>query len=642
GWTGIGVLERVPSHVQFALLVAGVALVAVGLGGLASPPGPLSMSWRGGVGAWSSPLSKYWRGDLGVRLTGIKSFSTEWLFLALLTLIAFGLRAWELNDTLHLFIDEVNFASAIRLFWHDTNIPILEPISGNIAFPKVYPYWQTFTVALMGRDLAALRIVSAVIGALTVPALYALARVLFDRPTAWIAAALLVVFPPHLHFSRIGINNIADPLFGTLAFACLGRAMQSRHRRDYALAGVLLGLTQYFYEGGRLLYPGVVLLWIGFTGLIWRRRLPDQGLITLVLAAGIVAAPVYYTLWARDLPTTARVDNVGLTDAEVKNLITLDADAWDRQRWHVEEMFLFYVQLPEASLFYGGDTPLLLVYMVPPFLAGVAVVLARRRAPGPLLLILWGTLVPLGNALMSGPPGAARFVVVLPAVVLLIAVGLRHMTAILLDGLKLPRLRLSLGAGAGGAAVYVRLAVYPERVRIRGGLAWGRRRSRLGIGGRVWLAHLVVIVVLLSAVGQVAYYFGPHVDWANYHLRYAKGYRDGEDAMFRSVDFPPGTWVHLVSEDRFPQNYAQYMIKYLADDVTVYSRQPWEITAGYLSSFPRSVDHAFFLEPDDAETLRLIYEEFPLVSEPQLSPYDVPLEKQFVLYYAPRSRYTAD
>ena len=54
-------------------------------------------------------------------------------------------------------------------------------------------------------------------------------------PTA-IAAVLLATFPPHLHFSRVGIIEIADPFIGVLGFALLAQAFRTQRRLEYVAA----------------------------------------------------------------------------------------------------------------------------------------------------------------------------------------------------------------------------------------------------------------------------------------------------------------------------------------------------------------------------------------------------------------------
>jgi 4-amino-4-deoxy-L-arabinose transferase-like glycosyltransferase len=135
---------------------------------------------------------------------------------------------------------------------------------------------------------------------------------LFDRRAGLLAALLLATYPPHIHFSRLALNNIADPLFGVLALALLAAGLRQRSRRALWLGGMALGLTAYFYEGGRLFYPLLTLLWL--PALILAYRPPARLLARFGLAALLVAAPVYLTLAAiGDSPayrlTESRIDS---------------------------------------------------------------------------------------------------------------------------------------------------------------------------------------------------------------------------------------------------------------------------------------------------------------------------------------------
>lgn len=605
---------RVGLDLQFGLLVDGIALVVVGLAGR-------RLRGRAAVPDWAGAGTYKGRGKTILLLVGI-------------ILAGFVLRAWALDDVIHLFVDELNFTNAIRGLWMRDDPRLLSPITGSAAFPRLYAYWEAHAVTVLGRNLIGLRMVSAVIGTLTIPALYLLARVLFDRPTALIAAALLAVFPPHIHFSRIGLNNIADPLFGTLALAFFACALRSGRRLDYVLAGAMLGLTQYFYEGGRLLFPALAAIWLA--ALIVQRRAAWRGALIAGLAAGVVAAPVYYTLLARDLPVTPRMDEVGFEDGYWQNLVRGDRETWELHKWHLQESFLVYVQMPEGSLFYGGDTPLLLVYVVPLFLLGSAAALAHARKPGPLLLILWVAGNGLGSSLIAGPPGAARYVGAFPALALVCALGLRSAAWVFPARITLPWLRLGVSVGLGGAAASARFSTRRDHVQIGLGAGWGQRHTHLRIGARARLFQIGPVVVAALAVLQLLYYFGPHVEFEVSHLRSEFPPRDGEDAMFRAAAFPPGTWVHLISDEPFSAMYAQQMVDFMASGLTVRAMTPAEVTGGYLATLPRTVDQAFFLAPEDAGTLMLIYENFPLVGPPEMSPYDVPLDEQYVLYYAPR------
>jgi hypothetical protein len=559
-WIGVTSLDGLATPVQMLLLVTGIALVVWGLGGAGSR-------------------------------FHIRTQRSELLLVAGLMTLALVVRVWALSDTIHIFVDEGNFAGAVLGFWEPRDPDLLVPITPVIAFPRLYVYWQSLAIDVLGRNLAGLRLPSAILGALTIPALYLLGRTLFDRTTATIAAALLVALPPHIHFSRLGLNNIADPLFGTLAFAFLGRGLVSNRRSDYAVAGACLGLTQYFYEGGRLLFPLMMLAWMGIGWLFWQERPPLRGLLITGIAAVIVAAPVYYTLLAIDFPIAARMEGTALNRTYWQNVLLAtsgDSALGDHLR-HIRDTFLIYVHQPEGSYFYAGHHPLLLVYVSPILLLGAVVALRRFRAPGPLLIVVWVSLTSLANSFMKGNTDAPRYVVALPALALMCAFGLQ--TA----------LRL----------------LWPEPAPRPG---WRR-------------AFLAGLVIALMA-GQIGYYFDPHIDLFNRQLRAVKPYLDGEDALFRSVNFPPGTQIHLISAVVFDPNYAATMLTFLADDLEVETRSPLEVTTDYLWGLSRSVDHAFFVEPDDTATVAILRLYFDL-EPPQYTTYNIARDKQYVLYYAP-------
>ena len=57
------------------------------------------------------------------------------------------------------------------------------------------------------------------------------------------------------------------------------------------------------------------------------------------------------------------------------------------------------------------------------------------------------------------------------------------------------------------------------------------------------------------------------------------------------------------------------------------------MTSAYIGALPKSVDHAFFVEPLDTVTITILAQHFTLEG-PFTSPYNVPPERQLALYYA--------
>ncbi len=558
------------SHLQFGMLCAGVVSLALGLGG-----GPL--------------LPRLRRVRWG-----------EWAVLALVTLAALALRFWELETSVRLFVDELNFATPVRAFQDIHNIALLVPFSGVAAFPFIYPYWQSVTVEWFGHTFTGLRGASAVVGALTVPALYLLGRALFDRKTALAAAVLLAAFPPHLHFSRIGLNNIADPLFATLGFAFLARGIALGRRAGCAAGGALLGLTHYFYEGGRLLFWPLAVLWAAGLALLWRPRLRLSHLAAALLAALIVAAPIYTTLLSAERPLAARAteNDTALSLDYWRGVFSRGADGILKHvRDRVVEPFLIYVQLTERSLFYRGNTPLLLTLVSPFALLGVFAALYRPRAPGSLLLLLWVLAVSLGNSLMVENMHSPRYVAVFPALMLLAAVGLRHALAL----------------------------IVPET-----SAAQTRWQS---LARPQWIAMIVAALAL--GVYQADYYFNRHIPVYNRQLRDSKPHRDPQDAVLRSLKFPPGTQVHIISRVEADAGYTLGFAGFFRDDLTVHVLAAENFDSDYVARLTRGVDHAFFVEPGLDAVLACLQRHFYL-RPPQASPYaDLRASDQFTLYYAP-------
>lgn len=544
-------LAMISHHKQFYLLTGGVFLIVWGLSG----------------GGLPFHLSRYLR---QVTRTDLMEVG---IVLALMGL-ALGLRIWELEYSVHHFVDELNFGTVVAYYWGDKPVNILEPLVRG--FPAIYPFLQNETVELWGRNLTGLRMTSVIFGVLTIPAIYLLARALFDWKTALIAALFLAVFPPHIQFSRLALNNIADPFFATLAMAFLARGLRYNHRFDFAVGGAALGLTQYFYEGGRLLFPPLVALWMAFGLLAGYSRPRLHGLITAALAAAVIAAPIYYTLHAMELPLTTRLKEIGQKD----DLVSLLEKTQDKETYSpkIKEAFKVYVNQPEYKLiYYGGKRGLILVYLFPLALLGLFYAFWHPNRPA-ALLVFWILLTSFGNSLLQESDVSARYAVAFPALALLMAVGLRAAFPLFLPP------------------------------------SFTRRYPRLFY---IWLLLFAAII----AIRQVNYFYGPHLRYFNNQFRQARPY-DAQDALFRAAEFPEGTHVHLVGEYLIDPGYARGILGFLKDGMVVNVYAPEELPEA-LKMLPPDAQHVFFIPPFDETTRDTLETHFEL-SEPELSPFDLP------------------
>ncbi len=536
----------------------------------------------------------------------------EWLLVMGMTILAFVLRVVALEDAVHLYIDETHFINAVNELHNRPDVQLLSPISNLATFTYLYSYFQAISVDLFGASLAGARMASVIIGTMTIPAIVFLGKQVFDKSTALTAGLLLAVFPPHIHFSRLALNNIGDALLGSLALAFLIRAMREGRRADYALAGLCLGMTQYFYEGGRLLLPILVLLWLVIVSfLTWIREsnfflneeatIPEavldtppfapslNGFFTFLLTMLLVGAPLYYALDARGASLLPRLNQEGVTGNYWVDIL-IAPDGFAQLGTILSERLLpplqHFVHSPDGSAFYyGGATALILPALVPLFLLGLWHALWRWRFAGGLLL-LWLILTVLGNSLIEANDWTARFVVAFPAVILLLAWGLRATWNLILGDV----------------------------------VRW-RRVATIAFGS----------LLAVIAVRQALYYFGEHLPLYNQQIR---PFHDHQDVGFRAADFPPGTQVYLLTDDLTYAPHVQVMFRLMGVQVDIAMIQPFVFPYERAHTLPSGVDYAFFIVPEDGATLwrlRRVYGD--RLEGPYFSPYNVPQDKQYALYY---------
>lgn len=257
------------SHSDPRLLVAAVINVA-GVTFVATsptvPPGFLIAVWCFGLFLYVSTFIR--RGDL-VTVRRLAREPAIWALCGVV-LVALYLR-WRNLGTLPwpMGVAEAGMAmEAVRFVRGDA----VSPFSiSRLQDANLFFYFQSLGIRLFGWNLLGARAVSAVAGALTAAPVFLLAHELFDRVTAWTASVLLIVLPVHVHFSRIGLNEVIGPLVAASALWALLRATRTRRPLWWALAGVLLGAEFYVHVTVPLALV-LATLWIVLT----IRLVPDE------------------------------------------------------------------------------------------------------------------------------------------------------------------------------------------------------------------------------------------------------------------------------------------------------------------------------------------------------------------------------
>ena len=232
---------------------------------------------------------------------------TELLVIVALTGLAFVVRTYRLESIpFGLYFDEAANGLDILEVINDHHYPIF--FERNSGREPLFIYLQAISVALLGATPFALRLTAAVLGSLTISAIYWMVREAFadnDERSRWLAVwvALFVALSYwHINFSRLGFRVIMLPLVSALTFACFWRAwrhLESGRRFPWPalfLCGFFLGLSLYTYLASRFL--PLVLLGVGIAGIVMhgrtallrRRELVAMAVIALV--ALLVFAPL--------------------------------------------------------------------------------------------------------------------------------------------------------------------------------------------------------------------------------------------------------------------------------------------------------------------------------------------------------------
>lgn len=295
---------------------------------------------------------------------------------------------------------------------------------GWYSFPSLYFSIQSVAIALLGQTVEAIRLTSAVSGALTVAALYWLARAMFGRTTAILAAAYLAVSHYHIHMSRIALNNIWDGFFGTVAILGLWAGWQSGRRSAFILCGLALGLGQYFYVSIRIL-PVLFLIWAAIA--FWRQRDQFRERFAGLVLAAFIALVVYMPL---GLFFAAHPDEFQAP----MNRVTIFGDWMEGELAHGERtqseiMFKQFVKgvmgftHEPLRLLYNPGSPLLLTAAGLLFLMGVLWAFLNIDLRYLLLLLpLLGAII--ANTISRDPPSSQRYIMAMPMVAIFVAMPL--------------------------------------------------------------------------------------------------------------------------------------------------------------------------------------------------------------------------
>lgn len=342
----------------------------------------------------------------------------EIIIFVVLILLAGGMRFYHLGQfPPAAYLDEAdNGLEALKLLDASAYIPYTRASNGH---PTLFLYLLGLGFRLFGEGVLAMRLVTAFIGLATVAAFYFLVREWSGmRPAQW-ATFALAVSRWHVNFSRVVFEAVLTPFFAVLTMWFLARALRTGRWRDYAWAGLSLGLGLQGYLGYRV-FPIIVVVYLllyvlaspGLLRRIW------AGVLALAVAAIIGFGPlaVYFARFPEDFTHRAAQASV-MEDIEREG-------SYQPLRDNIRKTALMFVYQgdprPRHNL---PNAPMLDRWSAVFFMLGLGYALYRWRDPDHLILWLWLAVGALPGvlSLADSNPHSLRTIINLPAVFLAVA-----------------------------------------------------------------------------------------------------------------------------------------------------------------------------------------------------------------------------
>ena len=447
---------------------------------------------------------------------------------------------------------------------------------GWFSFPALYFFLQSISIRLFGQTTEALRITSALAGALTVLALYWFLKQAFDRWVALTGSILLAASHFHIHFSRIGLNNIWDGFFIAFISGAFWWGWSKNNRLGYVLAGLGFGLAQYFYASSRLLFL-LFPIWLALSAARdWagvRARL--NHLAIMALGTLVITLPLAMTYLGNIPEFFAPISRVSyLGDA-------LRADVVATGKTSVELLVAHFATSARAftstniGWFYNPETPMLLPFSATIFLMGIALLLLGIGKRAELWLILWLAGAITIGALSESVPASQRYVFAAPAVAATMGMTLVRIGQWLIESWPIAR-----PAVVGVVGIVVALACWVDLSFYFGDYSGSKRFGDINTE----TAFAVAQMLDEREPGVEVYFFGGRMGYYSHSsLPFLASHANGHDVLQPLTSPPnwdlsgPTVFVFLpervaemaIVQERYPggdvfQEYGRHADLYLA------------------------------------------------------------------------------
>lgn len=343
----------------------------------------------------------------------------------LILILAFAVRSYALTDLPPgLTHDEANHGrEAIGIL--DGILLFYFPL--NYGSEPLYSYTVAASMALLGENLFALRLVNVIFGVLAIGATYAWVYRVFDRKTALLTAVLMAVSFWPLASSRQALRAGMLPFFMVGAVWFYWQILLQKQTKSLRAAiwptlgfGVCLAITLHIYLAARVVWL-VFPVFLIYLGVIHRDAFKRVWLPTFVglLLAGILVTPMF--LYVQRYPyVLTRLDMLDgpLQELRSGNLLPILQNAAEALLAFVwpglGDQFLAY-NIPGRPVFDAVTAVF--------FIVGVLLSIWRWRKMNAAFLLIW-FIIGIAPSLITGPTAnTTRNLAALPVTFIFPAVG---------------------------------------------------------------------------------------------------------------------------------------------------------------------------------------------------------------------------
>jgi 4-amino-4-deoxy-L-arabinose transferase-like glycosyltransferase len=346
------------------------------------------------------------------------------LWALFVTILAFLLRGVA-TDRIPIFLtgDEgssgITSANFIKGEWNNIFT------TGWFSFPSFFSFLQSLSIRVFGQSIAALRIPSALIGALTVAGTYLCGKKMFGQRAGLLAALFLSAFHFHIHFSRIGLNNIWDGFWYVSTLGALWYGWQYESRKGYVVAGLGLGFAQYFYSSSRMLF-GIILIGVILAAVFQRARLRQawSHLIVMGLLACAIVLPLACFYIKEPVQFTAPFQRVSILGGWLDQRVAITGEpAWQILLKQIGTGFQAYTLTP-ILFWYAPEIPLLQPIGATLFYLGLLFFIFQDTDSRFVILALWLLAFGFIGGFSESAPASQRYVAAAPVCALVVGYGL--------------------------------------------------------------------------------------------------------------------------------------------------------------------------------------------------------------------------